>query len=49
MSELSNIVLALIDETPYFAAIAIVYMIGKFGYKHFLIKYKDVFKLKFDK
>lgn len=43
-----EIILALIEQVPCFAAIAIVYMAGKFGFKHLSFK-NDSFECNLDK
>ena len=49
MSEISEILLALIEQTPWIAATIIIHLVSKRGYTHFLCIFKDVFKIKFDK
>lgn len=48
MVELTKIILALIEQIPWFALIAIIFMAGKFGFKHIEFK-RDSFECKLDK
>lgn len=48
MNELFEIVMALIEEIPCFAAIVIIHMACKNGFKHISIT-NDTFKVKLDK
>lgn len=49
MADIIQIVLALIEQIPWFAIIALVFMFCKFGYKHFFCKVEDLFEIKIDK
>ena len=48
MIEITRIILALIEQIPWFAATAIIFMAGKFGFKHITFK-SDSFECKLDK
>lgn len=49
MDNFIQIVLALIEQLPWFTIISLVFMFGKFGYRHFFCKVKDLFEVKIDK
>ncbi len=48
MIDVTRIILALIEQIPCFAAIAIIFMAGRFGFKHITFK-SNSFECKLDK
>lgn len=48
MIDATRIILALIEQIPWFTAIAIIFMAGRFGFKHITFK-GDSFECKLDK
>lgn len=48
MIDATRIILALIEQIPWFAATAIIFLAGRFGFKHITFK-SDSFECKLDK